>query len=76
MADLNLLTEDVISLSQARNFLPEVGGKNRPHISTIWRWSLHGVGGVKLETVKIGSRIVTSKQAVTRFITATTESRR
>ncbi|MCC9602884.1 DUF1580 domain-containing protein [Stieleria sp. JC731] len=75
MADLNLLTEDVISLTEARNFLPEVRGQKRPHVSTVWRWSLRGVGGVKLETVKIGSRIVTSKQAVTRFIAATTESR-
>ncbi len=76
MADLNLLTEDVISLTEARNFLPEVGGQKRPHVSTVWRWSLRGVGGVKLETVKIGSRIVTSKQAATRFIAATTENRR
>lgn len=75
MADLNLLTEDVISLTEARNFLPEVEGQKRPHVSTVWRWSLRGVGGVKLETVKIGSRIVTSKQAVTRFIAAITESR-
>ncbi|TWU44144.1 hypothetical protein Q31b_16800 [Novipirellula aureliae] len=76
MADLNILTEDVISLSEVRKCLPKVGGQKRPHISTIWRWTLRGVGGVKLETVKIGSRILTSKQAVTRFISATTENRR
>ena len=47
----------------------------RPHASTIWRWSLRGIGGVKLETAKIGSQIVTSKQAVTRFIAATSDQR-
>ena len=76
MADLKLLTEDVIALSQVRNFLPKIEGGKRPHASTIWRWSLRGIGGVKLETAKIGSQIVTSKQAVTRFIAATTDQRK
>jgi hypothetical protein len=71
MSNLNLLTEDVITLTEARNFLPKVEGQKRPHVSTIWRWTLRGIGGTKLETVKIGSRIVTSKQAMTRFILAT-----
>ena len=75
MSNLDLLTEEVITLSEVRKFLPNVEGQNRPHLSTIWRWSLRGVGGVKLETVKIGSRVVTSRQAVTRFIAATTKGR-
>lgn len=75
MSNLNLLTEEVITLSEARNFLPEIQGCKRPCVSTIWRWTLRGIGGVKLETVKIGSRIVTSKQAVTRFISATSKIR-
>ena len=67
MADLKLLTEDVIALSQVRKFLPKIEGGRRPHASTIWRWSLRGIGGVKLETA--------SKQAVTRFIAATSDQR-
>jgi len=76
MSNLNLLTEEVITLTEARNFLPEVQGLQRPHVCTVWRWTLKGIGGVKLETVKIGSRIVTSKQALTRFISATSKARR
>ncbi len=76
MSNLNLLTEDVITITEARNFLPDVQGQKRPHVSTVWRWTLRGISGVKLETVKIGSRIVTSKQALTRFISATSKARR
>ncbi|TWT76205.1 hypothetical protein CA13_66960 [Planctomycetes bacterium CA13] len=62
---LNLLTEDVVSLSQAAKELP-----HRPHVSTLWRWNKRGINGRKLETVAIGSRIFTSRQAVSRFLGA------
>jgi hypothetical protein len=64
--NLHLLTEDVVSMSQAAR---EVPGKPSP--STLWRWSRRGIDGVTLETVKVGSRIFTSRQAVTRFLEAT-----
>lgn len=70
MSSLNLLTEEVITLGQARNLLPQVKGLKRPNLSTIFRWAHRGIGGKKLETVRIGSRILTSKQAMTRFIAA------
>jgi hypothetical protein len=68
MADMNILTEDVITLREARKYLPRVSGKKQTHYCTLYRWALRGVGGTKLESVKIGSQIVTSKQALTRFI--------
>lgn len=40
----------------------------QPHLSTVIRWSRQGVGGVKLETLLIGGRRFTSREAVTRFI--------
>lgn len=42
-----------------------------PAIATRWRWCLRGLrGGVKLETILIGNRRYTSKEAVTRFVQA------
>ena len=47
-----------------------VAGK--PHISTLHRWRLRGVRGVKLETVLIGGRRFTSDEALSRFFARTT----
>lgn len=64
---LDLLTEDTITLPQAARELP-----GRPNASTLWRWHRRGVGGVRLEAVRIGGgRIYTSRQAITRFLAAT-----
>lgn len=67
-AKLKLLTEHPLSLPQAAKELP-----GRPDASTLWRWSQRGVRGVRLETFKIGSRLFTTRQALTRFIAATQE---
>ena len=37
------------------------------HVSTILRWILRGVDGVKLEAVRLGGRWVTSREALQRF---------
>ncbi len=62
---LSLLTEDVISVTEAAREIP-----SRPNVSTVWRWTKRGVRGTKLQTVCVGSRIFTSRQAVTRFLEA------
>jgi hypothetical protein len=43
--------------------------------STIWRWSLGGCRGVKLEAISIGHRRVTSREAFARFVEATNAAR-
>ena len=68
-AKLNLLTEETLSLPQASRELP-----GRPNASTLWRWASRGLGGVKLETIRIGTRVFTSRQALTRFIEKTQET--
>lgn len=65
---LKLLQEDVITLRQAARQFPKT---RRPHTQSLWRWARYGLRGTKLESLKIGHQIVTSKQAVTRFIEAT-----
>ena len=68
-----VLAEEVVTLREARNELFRVTGR-RPDKTTLYRWALRGVGGTKLETVRIGNRLLTSKQALTRFIAARSAS--
>jgi hypothetical protein len=42
------------------------------HVSTLWRWSLRGVKGIRLETVMIGGIRYTSREALERFVARTT----
>ena len=44
------------------------------HVSTLHRYRLRGVGGVRLEAVKLGGRWYTSLEAIDRFVTATNAS--
>jgi len=39
-----------------------------PHCSTLIRWALRGVRGIKLESVVVGGRRFTSVEAIRRFI--------
>ncbi len=69
-----VLTEEILGLSQAREVIKELTG-SRPDKSSIVRWIRKGLGGVKLEAVRLGGRdLFTSKQAITRFIQARTAS--
>ena len=65
MIDLN--EEQMLTLTQATAELP-----GRPHIPTIWRWHARGLHGVKLETIVIGGRRFTSREALQRFAERTT----
>lgn len=66
-----ILTEDVLTISQARNELAAIT-LQRPDKATMTRWIHRGVGGVKLEAVRLGVQLLTSRQALTRFIEART----
>lgn len=66
-----ILTEDVLSLSDARKELASITGR-RPDKATMARWIHRGVGGTKLEAVRLGVQLFTSRQALTRFIESRT----
>jgi len=66
---LTLLAEDLLRLSEVPRELP-----GRTDVSTVWRWAQRGISGVKLETVKIGGKKLTSRQAISRFIEATSRN--
>ena len=63
---IDLQSEGLLSLADAAKALPPIGGK-RPHVSTIWRWCRKGVHGVRLEHVRLGHRVCTSLEALSRF---------
>lgn len=60
--------EELISLAEAAKMLPRRRMGKRPHVATLYRWSVRGVRGVRLETCQVGSTRCTSRQALTRFI--------
>jgi hypothetical protein len=72
---LDLTKEAAIPLAAACPLLPPGRNGRRVHFSTLWRWALKGVKSptgeiVKLETLRLGSRLVTSREAVQRFALA------
>lgn len=67
-----ILSEDVIDSKECRREIEKIKGR-RPDKTTVYRWFLRGVRGVRLEHVRIGNTILTSRQAITRFIEATSK---
>ena len=66
-------TEQVVSLHVYRRIRPP-GRNGRPmHISTAYRHALDGVRGVRLETVRIGGTLYTSREAIQRFLDRVSE---
>jgi hypothetical protein len=66
---INILSEQPFTLRQIAALLP--GSNNRPvSYFTVWRWARGGHKGVQLETMPLGRRLVTSMEAVQRFMEA------
>jgi len=60
-----LFDENLITLRQAAS-------RCKVHVASCARWALKGVGGIKLESIKLGGRRYTSVEALQRFAEATT----
>jgi len=60
---IDLTNEQLVSLPGAARRLP-----GQPHVSTLHRWRLRGVRGVRLETTLIGGKRFTSTEALQRFV--------
>jgi len=67
---ISLQDENLISLAAAPAEVP-----GRPHSATLQRWRLKGLCGVKLETVLVGGRRFTSREALERFFNRVTAAR-
>jgi hypothetical protein len=74
---MSVLAESTLTFAAAARELPRCRGDRPINPSTLWRWFSAGIkwpGGacVHLEAVKCGRTWITSKDALTRFIDATT----
>jgi len=69
------LADHLIALRDLPALLPRRNVR-KIHISTIYRWTLRGIAGVRLEIVTIGGTSYTSREALGRFVVATTQARR
>ena len=58
---VDLLCEEYLSIR-------EVADQLKKNPSTVWRWVLHGVRGVKLETNLIGGRRYANRVSISRFL--------
>ena len=64
---IDLKSEQLLTLKDVCDILPRRRRGRKPAFSTVWRWALHGIHGVRLETLKCGGTLCTSKEAVQRF---------
>src|SRR5262249_49054459 len=61
------LSEEIHSLTHATKLLPTRRGDRPVHSSCLFRWARNGLRGTKLETVRVGGTLCTSKEALERF---------
>jgi hypothetical protein len=74
---INLTTETSLRLNEAARLVGNGRGGKPTHISTVLRWILKGVKApsgeiVRLEGLRVGSRWVTTREALQRFATRLT----
>ena len=67
MSEIDIDHEELLTVREAAKRCPA-----RPHVATMWRWILTGLDGVKLDSIKVGGKRLTSVESISRFIAATT----
>jgi hypothetical protein len=64
---INSAEENLIAIRDVPRRLPPRPNGKLLHISAVYRWTLRGLKGVRLETVRIGGTTYTSREALQRF---------
>lgn len=59
--------ETLIALRDVPRCLPARPNGKRLHISAVYRWTLRGIKGIVLESIRIGGTTYTSREAIQRF---------
>jgi hypothetical protein len=59
--------EALIPLREVGSIIPSSRYGKRLNFATIWRWAMHGARGRRLEAVKLGGSLYTSREAISRF---------
>ncbi len=69
---IDILTENVITLSDATKLLPKRRRDKQPYPGTLKNWAKFGLKNVFLETIVVGNTTCTSVEALQRFLEALT----
>jgi hypothetical protein len=64
---IDIASERLMTLTEAAAFRPANRQGKPTHISTVYRWINPGVRGVRLEAIRLGGKLYTSKEALQRF---------
>jgi len=70
---INMFEEELLTLREAVTKLPRRRRGRKPHVSTLWRWATRGLRGVRLEVIRVGGTLCTSREALQRFCEKLTE---
>jgi len=65
---IDLNKEKLITLVEAARLIPSSRRGKKVHFATLTRWHKHGSRGVKLECLRVGSALMTTVEALQRFI--------
>jgi hypothetical protein len=58
-------------LSETRISLNQLAREQGVSLSTSWRWTLRGIRGYRLESLNVGGRKFTTREAFARFVAST-----
>lgn len=64
---IDLASETLLTFAQACAYLPRRRRGRHAHTSTLWRWATRGLRGHKLEVIRVGGVVYTSREALQRF---------
>ena len=66
---IDLQLEHIVAFSRVPQLacIPRRRQDRRLHVSTIYRWHLRGIKGVRLEAIRVGGTFCTSIEALQRF---------
>ncbi len=68
------LDEQLLTFAEAAGLLPRRRAGRKVHPATLFRWSRTGIRNVRLETIRIGGTLCTSREALQRFFDALTQT--
>jgi hypothetical protein len=63
----DLTAKSALTLTEAATVIGAHTGR-RPSSSTLWRWSLRGVRGKRLEVIRVGGTLYTTRASVVEFL--------
>lgn len=64
---IDATNENLVALRDVPRCLPVRPNGRRLHVSAVYRWTLRGIKGIVLESIRIGGTTYTSREAIQRF---------